>query len=248
MHRPPTIRPDPIRFAWFAGGLRSAFTLAILCLCMCVCGSAWAQTSGSVSLVSDYLFRGISLSDDNPALQANVAYDSPGGWYAGMFATQISMPESTATAQLIGYGGYSHRLQDGWSWEIGATESLYVHDAGSNYVEVFAGLSYEHVSGRIYYAPNYFGQQVHTVYSELNATYPLFERFHLLAHAGYLRVPPLHYSSTASRIDTSLGIGATFGNWEFQLAWVTVERSRATYTHYGDPDPRTGVASVSYSF
>ena len=41
---------------------------------------ARAQVSGTVSLVSDYRLRGISLSDGEPEPQVNLGYDSPGGW------------------------------------------------------------------------------------------------------------------------------------------------------------------------
>src|SRR5439155_7805223 len=52
---------------------------------------ALGQVSGSASLVSDYRFRGVSLSQEKPALQLNVLYDDQSGWYAGAFASSVQI-------------------------------------------------------------------------------------------------------------------------------------------------------------
>ena len=57
-----------------------------------LCASeACAQVSGSVTLVSDYRYRGISLSDGRPTAQLSVAYDRPDGWYMGAFASRVRL-------------------------------------------------------------------------------------------------------------------------------------------------------------
>ena len=55
-----------------------------------------AEVSGSVTLVSDYRFRGVSLSDESPAAQFSLAYDNRSGWYAGVFgsSTQFAYQSS----------------------------------------------------------------------------------------------------------------------------------------------------------
>jgi uncharacterized protein (TIGR02001 family) len=58
--------------------LASAITLAA--------GPVKAQVDGSVSIVSDYRFRGASLSDGHPEPQVQLGYDGTGGWYVGGFA------------------------------------------------------------------------------------------------------------------------------------------------------------------
>jgi hypothetical protein len=44
------------------------------------CTSACAQVSGSATLLSDYRFRGVSLSDGQPAVQLGVAWERDDGW------------------------------------------------------------------------------------------------------------------------------------------------------------------------
>src|SRR5438552_816935 len=67
--------------------LRAVATLA---LCACA-GSAAAQLSGTLSGVSDYRYRGNTLTHRLPAAQAGVAYDNPHGWYAGAFGSTVRL-------------------------------------------------------------------------------------------------------------------------------------------------------------
>jgi len=43
-----------------------------------------------VGVVSDYRYRGYSLSDEKPALQAGATVSTPGGWYAGTWGSTIA--------------------------------------------------------------------------------------------------------------------------------------------------------------
>jgi uncharacterized protein (TIGR02001 family) len=43
-----------------------------------------------VGVVSDYRYRGYSLSDEKPALQAGATVNIPGGWYAGTWGSTIA--------------------------------------------------------------------------------------------------------------------------------------------------------------
>ena len=84
-----------------------------------------AQVSGTVKLVSDYRFRGISLSQDKPAAQATVLYDDSSGWYAGAFASTVRFARSSGDLQALPFVGYASRLPSGVSWEAGADYSAF---------------------------------------------------------------------------------------------------------------------------
>ena len=66
-----------------------------LCFAL-IAANVSAQVSGSLTLVSDYRFRGVSLSHNNPAAQLGAVYDDARGWYAGAFAVRafVSHPDS----------------------------------------------------------------------------------------------------------------------------------------------------------
>ncbi|KRG78060.1 TorF family putative porin, partial [Stenotrophomonas pavanii] len=45
--------------------------------------------SWNVTAVSDYLFRGVSQTDEKPTLQAGFTYTSPVGLYAGVWGSGV---------------------------------------------------------------------------------------------------------------------------------------------------------------
>jgi uncharacterized protein (TIGR02001 family) len=161
---------------------------ALALLTALVATASLAQVSATASVVSDDRFRGVSLTQGHPAAQLDVSYDHDSGLYAGAFASNVEFdPESGQQLQLIGYGGYARRLQNGWSLDAGAAYSAFSKDRDYRYLELHAGAASEALSARLYFSPNYFGVSDHTLYAELNGSYRLTERFKLIGHAGLLQ-------------------------------------------------------------
>lgn len=246
--------------------LRSiAAILPVLC-----CTSAHAQTSGSIALVSDYRFRGVSLSDGHPALQATLQYDSAGDWYAGAFASRVSLEDNDARIQLMGYGGYSYRLSSAWSWEAGAAASVFPGAGGYNYADAFLGLAVGNFSGRLHASPNYFGQGPTAYYLEVDGSCPLLTGLRLFGHAGWQHVAGSggddNIAARRNRWDARAGIAASAGRWNYQLAFAAVQDYRRTALVRGDSyrygngkggayvpgdretSPRTVIFTATYSF
>lgn len=63
------------------------------------------ELSAHVGVVSDFRFRGISLSGRDPALQAGIDVNTPTGLFAGAFASTVK-DLGGADARLEFYGGY----------------------------------------------------------------------------------------------------------------------------------------------
>jgi len=226
--------------------------LAILTILIVLTGGeVRAQVSSSASIISDYTFRGVSLSDGHWAPQVNLGYDHPSGLYAGASLSKVELQEHASDEQLVTYAGYSRQLESGLSWEAGATNSAFLQTKRYSYSEIFAGLASDHLSSRIYYSPNYYGENARTVYAEVNGTYEVRDRIHLLGHIGFLHllsstggfVPPM-----TRRFDTRFGVSAGIADWTCQIAWVASERDRTNYPQYRDRNPRAIVLSALYSF
>lgn len=192
---------------------------------LCLAGVASAQVNGNLTVVSEYRYRGIALSQGKPVAQIELNYDSPGGWYAGALASGAQF-DSGQAEQLLAYGGYVRRLTAGLSWDAGVSRASFAGAPDYNYSEVFIGLTSETYSGRMYFSPSYFDQQLRTLYAEINATYLLSGNFYLLAHCGLLY--PLtgrdNFFQSASRYDGRLALSAKNGDWNTQLAWVWLQK------------------------
>jgi uncharacterized protein (TIGR02001 family) len=230
--------------------MRASLRAAATLLFIASENAAIAQFSGNATLISDYRFRGVSLSQGNAEPQADLAYDSASGWYAGGLASGAKL-ESRQTEQFVTYGGYSRRISNGLSWESGASNSSFAQASAYSYGEAYVGLASENYSGRVYYSPSYYNLKARTIYAEVNAAYPLQDNVHLLGHFGVLHPVSgndLSSSQSASRYDARLGVSARFADWAGQLAWVALQKKSTDYPGYEDRNPHAIVFSVSYSF
>jgi len=195
--------------------------------------AASAQISGSVSLVSNYRFRGVSLSENKPAAQLGVAYDDALGWYAGAFGSTVELAAPAGRGvQVVPFAGYVWRTRAGTSWEIGADYSAFSGFARNyDYPEVYGGVAAGNLSARLYYSNRYFGHDSAAVYAEVNAAEPLLDRVRLLAHVGVIRISnaATYYAQSERVFDARVGIAVDFDPFSVQLSWAGISSASAGY-------------------
>ena len=196
---------------------------------------AHAQVSGNVTWTSDYRFRGVSLSDNAPALQLSLAYDATGGWYGGALVSSVREPlGADANAQLVTYAGYARRVRGSLSWEVGAEYAMLLGASEYDYPEFYVGLASERLSGRLYYAPHYFDEGA-IIYAEINGTQPLSKRLRLLAHVGWLRPGQGDDADDErTRFDALAGLGIALSGFDLRIAWVEAGGNEPEYRGDGD--------------
>jgi uncharacterized protein (TIGR02001 family) len=228
-----------------------------LLLCACASGAA-AQFSGTLSGVSDYRYRGNTLSDRMPAAQAGLTYDAPMGWYAGGFGSTVRLKPPGGPSsyfQAIAYAGYAARLPSGMSLEAGGDYSAFAGSDDLNYGEFFVGAATDSLSARFYYSPRYFGESSDAVYGEINATQPLIDRVRLHVHAGFLRYryeSPYglfpRFQPVQRVFDGRIGVRIDLDMFQLEIAWVGVSNHTSAYLITGSSSPNTVVATLSLSF
>jgi uncharacterized protein (TIGR02001 family) len=225
----------------------------VVALCFAlVAANVSAQVSGSFTLVSDYRFRGVSLSHNKPAAQLGVVYDDARGWYAGAFASTVQFAyPSSRELQTIAFVGYVWRFASALSSELGADYSAFTGPGGYNYPEVYWGIAFENLSGRLYYAPRYFAHGSDAIYGEVNGAQPLLDRVRLLVHAGVLRNSSENiYTGRAVHhvFDARIGVGVDFDEFSVQLNWVGSSSENTVYPVAGTRGRNAAVLSLSRSF
>ncbi len=221
-----------------------------LCFAL-VAANVCAQVSGSLTVVSDYRFRGVSLSHNKPAAQIGAVYDDAQDWYAGGFASTVQFDGSSRELQTIAFGGYVWRFASGLSSEVGAEYSAFTGPGSYSYPEVYWGIAYENLSGRLYYAPRYFAHGSEAIYGEINGAQPLLDRVRLLAHAGVLRNSSENtYTGRAVHhvFDARIGVGVDFDQFSVQLNWVWRSPQNTVYPVTGTGSRNGAVLSLSRSF
>lgn len=89
-----------------------------------------AEVSSTITLTTDYDFRGLTQSARDPALQASLDWEGKSGFYAGMFGSNVDFGDGT-DLELDFYAGYRGDLASDLSFDIGALQYTY-HSSPTN--------------------------------------------------------------------------------------------------------------------
>ena len=199
--------------------------------------TAQAQVTGNVELTSDFRFRGISQSQNAPAIQGGVDYTHSSGLYIGNWNSSVSSQVYTNGAGVESdlYVGYKKDIYKGITIDIGSYNYFYpratVAGTGSDYdtYEAFAGVGYGPVSVKYSrtLGNGYFGttnaQNSNYTQADLNQSFaPLsaqLKDLSFLAHYGHTAVAN---HSTLSYKDINFGLGYTLPkDWTVSAKYYT---------------------------
>ena len=92
-------------------------------LCFCAFPTL-ADTSITVTGVSDYLFNGVSQTQEDSAIQASFDWAGDTGWYAGVWGSNVDFGEDT-NIEFDGYVGYYTALNDVLNLDVGIAQYTY---------------------------------------------------------------------------------------------------------------------------
>lgn len=95
---------------------------------------------GNVALVSDYRFRGASLSDETLALQGGLDASWESGFYIGTWGSSIE-PVGGSELELDLYGGFAGALSEGFGYDVGVLVYTYPGQEDAEYAEIYGSLS-----------------------------------------------------------------------------------------------------------
>jgi uncharacterized protein (TIGR02001 family) len=160
-------------------------------------GAANAEVTANVALTTDYVFRGISQTDNGAAIQGG--FDWTGDlFYAGVWGSNVNFgavsPTETASMELDAYVGI--RPETGpVSWDIGLVGYFYPNGDDSvaggemDYFEIIAGAEVEvadpfSIGGQLAYSPEFFGETGDALYAEINGKYEFSDAFNVSAAYG----------------------------------------------------------------
>ena len=201
---------------------KTASTFALAALAALASFGARAEVSSTLTLASEYDFRGISQTARDPALQASLDWSAPGGLYLGAWASNVDFgPGTDADIELDGTIGFRGNISDDTSFDLGAVYYTFWGDGDeAEYGELFAGLGYKAVSAKLWYAPDFNNSGESATYLEGNAAIPLPSDFELTLHAGYSDGDFWDLANDGGYFDYSIGVGKSIGNFALALKWV----------------------------
>jgi uncharacterized protein (TIGR02001 family) len=195
--------------------------------------------SGNVALTSDYVFRGISQTQGDPAIQGGFDVTTDVGGlpvYAGTWASNLDFGSPSAIhvpLELDVYAGVKPTIGP-VSADFGVIGYLYPSaddpsDAGLsgdwNYWELKAAGSISPATGvtvgaAVYYSPEFPLNGGNALYTELNASWTINDTFAVSGAVGHQQVDAAGYfvtPTTSSDNYTTWNVGATASSHGFTL-------------------------------
>lgn len=217
---------------------------------------AQADLSATVTAVSDYVYNGLSQTDNNAALQGSVDWYNDAGFYVGVWGSNVDFNTGTnEEVELDYYAGYSNSLNDSWDYDIGYVYYTYpgADDAGAefDYGELYGSLTFNgNTTATLYYSDNYTGDVGDSVIVLLSHSIELPEDYSLTLEAsqttllddagnGYFRENDDSYNHWG------VSVAKNFSGFDVSLAYTDTNIKE---DYWGDTADARAVLSVSYSF
>jgi uncharacterized protein (TIGR02001 family) len=165
--------------------------------CSAAAGALWlcalavpasAAQSGSAALTTDYLWRGTTQSQGDPAVQAGFKVASESGWYGSIWGSSVEFaPETKASSELDFIAGWSGSLSPDWAIDLNLTHY--------RYPSTTVDLDWTEAVGTLTWKQDYWVQVGHSsdalatgeagTYAQLGAKLPLHESVRLEGAVGH---------------------------------------------------------------
>jgi uncharacterized protein (TIGR02001 family) len=211
--------------------------LGVLCVPVMVLSSAPAfatssdtdfEFSGNAGIISEYSFRGIAQSDEQPAIQGGFDVSHTSGFYAGVWGSNVDFNDGDeASVELDVYAGYSGDFGN-FNYDIGA---IYYAYPGADtprdydYYELSAAVGYDFdvlaTSLAFNYSPDNFNETGDAEYLSLAVDVPLPQDFSLNTHVGYQWIDDHeNFGIAKDYTDWSVGLGYELQGFDLSLQYV----------------------------
>lgn len=199
--------------------------------------------SANVTLASQYRYRGLMQTNNQPAIQGGFDFTHASGLYLGNWNSSISWlndgnSKVSAPVEMDFYGGYKGNLAPNVPFDLGVLQYYYPGDYPSGYTrpdttELYAGLGYGPVLFKYSIAmTNLFGfaASKYSQYFDLSGNFDTgFWDLTVNAHVGHQTVRNV---TDGAYTDWKLGLTKDFGQGlTISLAYLDTNADRAVYTN-----------------
>jgi uncharacterized protein (TIGR02001 family) len=182
--------------------------------------AAHAEFSGTVTAVSDYNWRGVTQTSQDPALQGSLDYSMENGFYVGTWASNVDFGDCCdESVEVDLYAGFSGG--ETVTWDVGFVYYWYPGADDLDFPEVYASVGYEWLEAKLSYTSDFANYSDQAWYLEGNAAYELPANFGLEAHIGYSTGDGIEAAyGQDDYFDWSVGVTYAFKNFGLGLKYV----------------------------
>jgi len=202
----------------------SKLSLSILSIGLLTPISASAELGVSLSVVSDYIDRGITNTDKKAAIQGSLDYSHDNGTYLGVWASNVDFDDGgEASSEVDFYIGYAGELGH-VSWDVGLLRFIYPgadkslnYDSNEFYLSASYPLNELTLSTEYYYSNDYFGSGA-SHYISLGLEAPLPNDFSLAINVGRQQLEDNIGYGLPDYNDWRVSIGKGIDGFDFSLS------------------------------
>ncbi|RMD68756.1 MAG: hypothetical protein D6819_08605 [Gammaproteobacteria bacterium] len=184
--------------------------------------------SANVALATDYPFRGISQTDEEPAIQGGFDFNHESGLYLGTWASNVDFNDGDeAQMELDLYGGFAKEFS-GIGVDVGLIYYAYpgaASDLDYDFLEIYGGLSYSIASIKYSYSNDYFAGSGTSGYLEGGVDIPLPQDFSLGLHIGRQWIDEEDTFGTPDYTDWKIAVSKEIAGFGFELSYVDTDLS-----------------------
>lgn len=157
------------------------------------CSGAQAEEGGfwyggSLALTSDYVFRGVTQTDEGPALQGSLDVGLDNGLYAGVWASNVDFDAPDGIDLEVNlYAGWTLELANETWLDLQFVRYLYPGanpGFGINYNEFIAAFGFRNYTATVAYTNDYLRSDESALYYNYGAEFPLGDSEYTLAAAA----------------------------------------------------------------
>jgi uncharacterized protein (TIGR02001 family) len=234
--------------------MRLTPTAVVLLPCLALASPSSAQqpappqtVTANVAFASEFVSRGLSLSNRKPAFQGGVDWAHACGVYLGTWASSATILSDQGGSNSFEwdlYGGFRHTAGD-LGLDLGAIYFYYPGQypddwVSPNTLELNVAGTWKVLTLKYSYGlTNQYGFQTPeggdtkgSSYVDLTATVPLGAGFTLTGHVGHQRIKGY---DDASYSDWKLGLAKDLAGFTFTLAWVDTDAKGDPGEPYHNP-------------
>lgn len=222
----------------------STRSIACAVVLLAYAGTTAATVTGTAAVTSDYVFRGVSQTNRDPAVQAGFEW-SDAGFYAGAWGSNVSWlsdlssddAEISSSLELDAYAGYRGTLGEGVGFDVGAIYYWYPGDFPPGFnsadtVELYGAVTWRVFTAKYSHAvTDLFGyaDSDGSGYLDLAANVPFAEGFTLNLHAGKQWISE---NDAYEYLDWKVGVTYAFANgFSLAAAYLDTDADDALYTN-----------------
>ena len=202
--------------------LAAAFVLSALPF------SAFAQEeesplSWSVAAVSDYVWRGVSQTDEEPTAQAGLTWGHDSGFYAGTWASGVDFGAGDPDLEVDAFVGYNVDFSDSVNFDVMLNRYMYPDAGGLNFNELIAKTTFaDTYSLTVAYSDDFGGGGEDAWYFAGGASWTLPQDYSLSAGVGFNKTED---ALGDDYVDWNIGVSKSWGMFTGALAYVGTDGS-----------------------